>query len=58
MSLMEKQNLVKSMVDGKKQGMPEQGIRYPQHLLGGLILIGALYFFYLVLIGALPSLTQ
>ena len=58
MSLMEKQNLVKSMVNGKKQGMPEQGIRYPQHLLGSLILIGALYFFYLVLTGALPSLTQ
>ncbi|MBU3600988.1 cytochrome b/b6 domain-containing protein [Polynucleobacter sp. AM-25C3] len=58
MSLMEKQNLVKSMVDGKKQGMPEQGIRYPQYLLGGLILITSLYFFYLVLTGALPSLTQ
>ncbi len=58
MSLMEKQNLVKSMVDGKKQGMPEQGIRYPQYLLGGLILLASLYFFYLVLAGALPSLTQ
>jgi cytochrome b len=58
MSLMEKQNLVKSMVDGKKQGMPEQGIHYPQYLLGGLILITSLYFFYLVLTGALPSLTQ
>ena len=58
MSLMEKQNLVKSMVDGKKQGMPEQGIRYPQYLLGGLILLASLYFFYLVLTGALPSLTQ
>jgi cytochrome b len=58
MSLMERQNLVKSMVDGKKQGMPEQGIRYPQYLLGGLILIASLYFFYLVLTGALPSLTQ
>lgn len=58
MSVMERQNLVKSMVSGKKLGMPEQGIAYPQYLLGILLLFGSLYFFYLVLIGSLPSLTQ
>lgn len=58
MSLIEKQNLVRSMVSGKKQGMPEQGITYPQHLIGALIFLGALYFFYLILSGRLPSLTQ
>ena len=58
MSLLERQNLVKSMVNGKKLGMPEQGIRYPQYLLGMVLLFVSLYFFYLVLSGALPSLTQ
>jgi cytochrome b len=58
MSVLEKQNLVKSMVTGKKLGMPEQGIRYPQYLLGMLLLLGSLYFFYLVLAGNIPSLTQ
>jgi len=58
MSLLEGQNLVKSMVNGKKLGMPEQGIRYPQYLLGMVLLFASLYFFYLVLSGALPSLTQ
>jgi len=58
MSLIERQNLVRSMVNGKKQGMPEQGIRYPQYLIGSFIFLGALYFFYLIMSGGLPSLTQ
>lgn len=58
MSLLEKQNLVRSMINGKKKGMPEQAIRYPQYWMGALILIGSVYFFYLVLSGALPTLTQ
>ncbi|HBK43624.1 MAG: cytochrome B [Polynucleobacter sp. GWA2_45_21] len=58
MSLIERQNLVRSMVTGKKQGMPEQGIRYPQYLIGALIFLGAIYFFYLTLTGRLPGLTQ
>jgi cytochrome b len=58
MSVMERQNLIKSMVSGKKLGMPEQGIAYPQYLVGILLLIASLYFFYLVLIGSLQGLTQ
>jgi cytochrome b len=58
MSVFERQNLVRSMVTGKKKGFPEQGIRYPQYLIGVLIFLGALYFFYLTLGGGLPSLTQ
>jgi len=58
MSVIERQNLVRSMVNGKKQGMPEQGIRYPQYLIGSFIFLGALYFFYLIMSGSLPSLTQ
>ena len=58
MSVIERQNLVRSMVNGKKLGMPEQGIRYPQYLIGSCIFLGALYFFYLTVSGSLPSLTQ
>jgi cytochrome b len=58
MSVIERQNLVRSMVTGKKKGFPEQGIRYPQYLIGALIFLSALYFFYLTLSGGLPSLTQ
>lgn len=58
MSVIERQNLVRSMVTGKKRGMSEQGIRHPQYLIGALIFLGALYFFYLTLNGSLPSLTQ
>jgi cytochrome b len=58
MSLIERQNLIRSMVTGKKQGMPVQGIPYPQYLIGALIFLGALYFFYLTLTGRLPGLTQ
>jgi cytochrome b len=58
MSLLERQNLVRSMVTGKKRGFPEQGIRYPQYLIGAFIFLGALYFFYLTLSSGLPSLTQ
>ena len=58
MSVIEKQNLVKSMVNGKKLGMPEQGIRYPQYLIGAIIFFFSCYFFYLVIGGTLLSLTR
>ena len=58
MSVIEKQNLAKAMLTGKKIGLPEQAIRYPQYFIGTAILIAATYFFYLVVSGALPSLTQ
>ena len=58
MSLLQKENLVKSMVNGKKLGQADQAIRFPQYLIGLLLLVGSLYFFYLVVSGALPALTQ
>ncbi len=58
MSLLQKENLIKAMVNGKKKGLPEQAIRFPQYLVGLLLLLGSLYFFYLVVSGALPGLTQ
>ena len=58
MSVIERQNLVRSMVTGKKKGFPEQGIRYPQYLIGAFVFLGTIYFFYLILSGALPAFTQ
>lgn len=58
MSLLQRENLVKAMVNGKKRGLSEQAIRFPQYTVGLLLLMGWGTFFYLVLTGALPSLTQ
>ena len=58
MSLLQKENLVKSMFNGLKQGSPEQAIRYPMYLLGVALAVAYMYCFYLVVSGSLPSLTQ
>ncbi|QWD59785.1 cytochrome b/b6 domain-containing protein [Polynucleobacter sp. MWH-UH35A] len=58
MSLLQKENLVQAMLNGKKQGLPEQSIKFPQYLIGGMLALGCLYFFYLVVSGSLPALTQ
>jgi cytochrome b len=58
MSFMQKENLIRSMVTGKKQGAPEQANRYPMYFVG-IGLAGAwAYAFYLVVKGFLPALTQ
>lgn len=58
MSHLQKENLIKSMVTGNKLGTPEQAIRYPQYLIGLALALGYGYCFYLVVVGALPLLTQ
>jgi cytochrome b len=57
-SFLQKENLVKSMVTGKKQGTTEQAIRSSAYGVG-ILLVGAYaYFFYQILNGALPALTH
>ena len=58
MSFMQKENLVKAMVTGKKQGMPSQAIRYPLNLVGILLALAWAYLMFLIVSGAIPSLTQ
>jgi cytochrome b len=58
MSFLQKENLVKSMFTGIKQGTPEQAIRYPMVLVGIGLTFTYVYCFYLVVSGSLPSLTQ
>jgi len=58
MSLLQKENLVKSMFNGIKQGYTEQAIRYPMVFVGMGLGAAYMYSFYLVVSGSLPSLTQ
>jgi cytochrome b len=58
MSFWQKENLVRSMLTGKKQGLSEQAIRYPQYIIGLLLILAWAYCFYIVLSGNLPSLTS
>ncbi|MFZ4056047.1 MAG: cytochrome b/b6 domain-containing protein [Polynucleobacter sp.] len=58
MSFLQKENLVRSMVTGNKQGMPEQAIRHPMYLIGAGLAVVWAYCFYLVVSGSLPALTQ
>ncbi len=58
MSFLQKENLVRAMIDGKKQGLAEQAIRFPQYLIGILLMLGWGYIFYLIVSGLMPALTQ
>jgi cytochrome b len=58
MSVVQKENLVKSMFTGMKQGYPEQAIRYPMVFIGIGLAVAYAYCFYLVVSGSLPGLTQ
>ena len=51
-------NRFAGIVVGKKQGSPEQAIRYPMYVFGLGVAVAWGYSFYLVLSGALPALTR
>ena len=58
MSYMQKENLLKAMVTGKKQGTPSQAIRRPLNLVGILLVLAWAYLMFLIYSGAMASLTQ
>lgn len=58
MSLLQKENLIRSMINGRKQGIPEQAIRFPQYLIGIVLFLAWGYFFYLIASGSLPNLIR
>jgi len=58
MSFFQKENLIKSMVTGKKMGAIDQAIPSPVYLLGFMLAVAWGYMFFLVVSGALPLLTQ
>ena len=58
MSYMQKENLVKAMVTGKKQGTPSQAIRGPLNLVGIVLALAWVYLMFLIYSGAIASITQ
>ena len=58
MSFLQGENLIKSMVTGKKMGAIDQAIPSPVYLVGFMLAVAWGYMFYLVVSGALPVLTQ
>lgn len=58
MSFLQNENLIKSMVTGKKMGAVEQAIPSPVYLVGFMLAVAWGYLFYLLVSGALPVLTQ
>jgi cytochrome b len=58
MSFLQRENLVRSMVTGHKQGTVHQSIQYPMYFVGVGLAIGWAYAFYLVVSGSLPWLTD
>jgi cytochrome b len=58
MSFLQRENLVRSMVTGHKQGTVDQSIQYPMYFVGVGLAIGWAYAFYLVVSGSLPWLTH
>lgn len=58
MSFLKDENLIKSMVTGKKMGTSDQAIPSPVSLVGFMLALAWVYTFYLVVSGALPVLTQ
>ena len=47
-----------AMVTGQKQGSPSQAIRYPLNLIGITLALAWIYLFFLIVSGAIESLTR
>lgn len=56
MSFLEKQNLVKAMITGKKQCVATKGILSQKGVVGIFLLLGAIIFFWATVTGLFPSL--
>jgi cytochrome b len=58
MSYLQKENLVKSMITGKKAGLPDQAIQSSQYIAGLILILTWVYCVYMVFSGAWTSLTR
>lgn len=55
-SLLHRENLVRAMINGHKQGNPAAAIRYSQKLVSAALVIGLLCFIWALLTGRIPAL--
>ena len=55
-SFLHRENLVRAMVNGHKQGNAAEAIRYPQWIIGVLLILGVVVFLGALLTGRLPTL--
>ena len=55
-SALHRENLVRAMINGHKRGVAVEAIRYPQWIVGILLLAGLLTFLWALLSGQLPWL--
>lgn len=58
MSRLENENLVQSMLDGKKIGHKNAANPYPMYFVGAFLFAAATYFFVGILLGDYPTLTN
>jgi cytochrome b len=55
-SVLHRENLVRAMVNGYKQGAAVEAIRYPQWIVAALLVVGLIIFLWALLSGQLPWL--
>jgi hypothetical protein len=55
-SVLHRENLVRAMINGHKRGAAVEAIRYPQWVVGVLLLAGLITFLWALLSGHLPWL--
>ena len=55
-SFLHRENLLRAMINGHKQGNAAEGMRYPQRIVGTVLVVGMIAFLWALLTSRLPAL--